>query len=258
VSYPANEGSCGAKRCAGCILENQMHPPNLPPWVVLHLPHVSTVVRDEVCGPFLIDGHELATEIDILTDQCKADLFPASTFGVAEVRASVSRALVDVERSLDGEREPDWVVDPGDNRSQATTCIAPETRDAYQATHYRADAAPPVVLRIGEPSARLRELHARWGVDASVFVTAFNPESRSLDEAENARRHEALREEIDRRGLRCLEGAGQHPTNGWPPERSFLVLGVDLDEAREWGARWQQNAVVWAGADAVPRLILLR
>lgn len=152
----------------------------------------------------------------------------------------------------------DWVVDPGDDRFEPSTCIAPETTDAYRETHYRVDAAPPFVLRIGEASARLRELHARWDVDASVFLTACNPESRSLDEAENTRRHEALREEIDRRGLRCLEGAGQHPSNGWPPERSFLVLGVDLDEAREWGARWQQNAVVWAGADAVPRLLLLR
>jgi hypothetical protein len=36
------------------------------------------------------------------------------------------------------------------------------------------------------------------------------------------------------------------------------VLGMALDAAQEVGRRYGQNAIVWAGADAVPELVLLR
>jgi len=41
-------------------------------------------------------------------------------------------------------------------------------------------------------------------------------------------------------------------------EKSFFALGVDLETAKNLGICYQQNAIVWAGADAVPKLILLR
>jgi len=129
---------------------------------------------------------------------------------------------------------------------------------AYEETQYCVEGTPACVLRIGEVSPGLAALHARWSVTASTFVTACNPTSQSLDDAANAQRHADLREELQRLGLPFLEGAGRHPDNGWPAEPSFLVLGLEFDEARELGNRWQQNAVVWAGADAVPRLLLLR
>ena len=53
-----------------------------------------------------------------------------------------------------------------------------------------------------------------------------------------------------------FRGQGRHSTNDWPPELSLLVLGLDLTEAREVGARWGQNAIVWSGLDAVPALIV--
>ena len=48
------------------------------------------------------------------------------------------------------------------------------------------------------------------------------------------------------------------PTGAWPEEKSFLALGVGEDTARKLGNRLHQDAVVWAGLDAVPRLLLLR
>ena len=35
-------------------------------------------------------------------------------------------------------------------------------------------------------------------------------------------------------------------------------MGLNLDTARNFGTRFDQNAVVWNAADAVPQLILLR
>lgn len=36
------------------------------------------------------------------------------------------------------------------------------------------------------------------------------------------------------------------------------MLRISLEAAKELGARYEQNAIVWAGADAMPQLILLR
>ncbi len=51
---------------------------------------------------------------------------------------------------------------------------------------------------------------------------------------------------------------GQHPSNSWAGEESFLVFGVSLEAAKALGRRFEQNAIVWSAADAVPQLILLR
>ena len=59
-------------------------------------------------------------------------------------------------------------------------------------------------------------------------------------------------------GLPFFDGLGQHPSNGWQGEASFLALGATRDQACDLGTRFEQNAIVWAGADVVPRLVLLR
>jgi hypothetical protein len=57
---------------------------------------------------------------------------------------------------------------------------------------------------------------------------------------------------------RMIEGAGYDPRGTWPEEKSFLVLGLDLETSRALGREFNQNAIVWAGTDAIPRLVLLR
>ena len=55
---------------------------------------------------------------------------------------------------------------------------------------------------------------------------ACNPFSRSLIDEENCARQATMLADLQRLGLRCTEGHGQHPSNDWPPEPSFLVLGL--------------------------------
>lgn len=74
----------------------------------------------------------------------------------------------------------------------------------------------------------------------------------------NAAAHARLGAELAAAGYRVVEGAGEDPDGRWPAEPSYLVLGMDLEAARELGRRYGQNAIVWAGADAVPELLLLR
>ncbi|MFD1558426.1 DUF3293 domain-containing protein [Paraburkholderia silviterrae] len=136
--------------------------------------------------------------------------------------------------------------------------IARDTIQAYLETHYEVLGEMPATLQIGQFNPALATLHDARHVACSAFVTACNPLSRRLDPQANAARQEALAHELAALGLTCIEGVGKHPSNQWPGEASFLVLGVTLDAARALGEKHGQNAIVWCGADAVPHLILLR
>jgi len=141
---------------------------------------------------------------------------------------------------------------------QRNSAIDPDTLRAYEETHYRVLGDAPATLRIGIPNPALAELHRAFSVDCSAFVTAANPFSTLIDAEANALRQAALADELHREGLRFIEGIGEHPSGQWPGEPSFLILGLPLDTAKQLGARHEQNAIVWCGADSVPQLILLR
>lgn len=136
--------------------------------------------------------------------------------------------------------------------------IAPAIVDSYRETLFEVALPEPCALRIGAANDVLVRWHALHRVKCSAFVTACNPGSEAFDGATNAARHRALGEELARRGLVFREGAGRHPSNGWPPEASWLAFGLAFADACELGRAWGQNAIVHAGADAVPRLVLLR
>ncbi|MFO1396955.1 MAG: DUF3293 domain-containing protein [Burkholderiales bacterium] len=129
---------------------------------------------------------------------------------------------------------------------------------AYRETHYRVLGTEPFTLRVDEHSAALAAAHERFRSDCSAFVTACNPFSENVGAATNARRHADLGLELARRRLAHIEGIGQDPSHRWPGEPSYLVFGLKLDAARTLGRELGQNAIVWSGDDAVPRLILLR
>jgi hypothetical protein len=128
---------------------------------------------------------------------------------------------------------------------------------AYRATHYRVAGVAPMTLRVDAPSPALAALHKAARVESSAFVTACNPFSQRCDDPANARRQAILEQELSDTGARFLNGIGENPAGDWA-EASFLVLGLSLDAAKALGQRYDQNAVIWAGCDAVPRLVLLR
>lgn len=132
------------------------------------------------------------------------------------------------------------------------------TLQAYRDTHYRVHASEPFTLRIGETCPALAAAHQSCRTDSSAFITAFNPFSQVLSDELNAQRHAQLRRELDLRSLKYIEGVGQHPSNQWPGEVSYLVFGLGLEAAKNLGSKFEQNAIVWSGADATPQLILLR
>jgi hypothetical protein len=59
-------------------------------------------------------------------------------------------------------------------------------------------------------------------------------------------------------GFPTNKGLGVDPSNEWPGEESVLVPSLSLDRAKLLGAEFGQNAIVRAGSDAVPQIILLK
>ena len=138
------------------------------------------------------------------------------------------------------------------------TVIDKDTIKAYHETHYRIEGDVRMTLLVGTRNASLAALHEVTKVESSAFVTGCNPFSKPFDPAANAQRQEALAQELTELRVKVIDGIGQHPSGEWPGEPSFLVLGLSLDAAKELGARYEQNAIIWAGPDAVPQLVLLR
>ena len=139
-----------------------------------------------------------------------------------------------------------------------TTLIDAETLAAYRETEYRVLGDQPFVLRVGQRCPELLSAHCQYSAAASVFITACNPFSHAVSDAENTERQERLAAELRARSLEFQPGMGQHPSNCWPGEPSYLIFGLSLEAAKALGKKFEQNAIVWAGEDGVTLLILLR
>ena len=114
------------------------------------------------------------------------------------------------------------------------------------------------MLRVDVANASLLQLYRDTGADRCAFITACNPRSQQWSDAANAERQARLERDLKEQTLVIWGGIGQHPSGLWPGEPSFLVMGISIDEAQALGRQYEQNAIVWCGPDAVPKLLLLR
>lgn len=129
---------------------------------------------------------------------------------------------------------------------------------AYSAAHYSVLAPEPFVLLVGSVSSGLADLMAAEKASCAAFITAWNPFSRVATTAENTAAQEALRCDLVALGVKSIPGFGKDLSGLWPGEDSLLVLGLDLERARDLGIKYGQNAILWTGLDACPQLVLLR
>jgi hypothetical protein len=129
---------------------------------------------------------------------------------------------------------------------------------AYHRALYQVRGPAAFTLRIDQSSPELLAAHQQSGVGCSAFLTACNPYSRLLPDAENDARHAHLIQRLDALDFRHWPGFGADPEGRWPGETSVLVFGIAQQLASELGRHFEQNAIVWAGSEAVPRLLLLR
>jgi hypothetical protein len=140
----------------------------------------------------------------------------------------------------------------------SASAIDPSTLQAYLETEYQVHGEPWFTLRVNQVSGDLLAAHKQQKTDCSAFLTACNPFSQPFDAAANEVRQAALAQELSHRSLVFWPGIGQHPSNEWPGETSFLVFGLTLEAAKVLATRFEQNAFVWNGSDALAQLIFLR
>lgn len=132
------------------------------------------------------------------------------------------------------------------------------TIQAFLETEYHVFGDSPFTLRIGEPNSPLAAACKQRCAECSAYITACNPNSTLLDDTANAERHISLQRELIERNLPFIEGVGKHPSSDRPGEASFLIFGIELEDAKDMSRELRQDAFVWAGPDCVPQLILLK
>lgn len=136
--------------------------------------------------------------------------------------------------------------------------LAADLIAAYEVTNFHVNADPAFILNVNKASAELKTLFKHNRVDSAAFITAWNPYSEALSSEENQARNGQLENELNQRSLKFIKGVGQDPLGQWTGEDSFLVLDISLEASKKLGVQFEQNAIVWAGKDAVPQLVLLR
>ncbi len=134
-----------------------------------------------------------------------------------------------------------------------------ETLAAYLTTDYWVLSAQgePFALCAGKVSERLISHYKSQAVSSALFITAFNPFSTPTPDRENQVSQARLRSRLSDLTPLVWHGEGRGRTGDWPPEPSFLALGVDYDAACTLGREFGQNAFIFAGADGIPSLVLL-
>jgi hypothetical protein len=138
------------------------------------------------------------------------------------------------------------------------TTLDPSLIKAYEDANYYVRTAQPFTIQIGLKSDGVASWFRKLGVASAAFVTAYNPFGVVLSDKENKLRNKKLRSDMDTLGLTSVNGFGQDKLGDWGQEDSFLIFGLNLEDAKAAGIKHEQNAIVWCGNDAIPQLILLR
>ena len=128
---------------------------------------------------------------------------------------------------------------------------------AYEETDYRVLEPEPFTMKIGIPSAGLARLYERTGARTATVITAWNPRSEKMSDAENEAAQARLVADLDRAGLRHLPALGADPKDQWKGEVSLLVPDAARETVEALGRKFGQNCIVWAEADALPKLLFL-
>lgn len=139
---------------------------------------------------------------------------------------------------------------------EAIPPLGAETLASYRAARYVVhDGDGVTTLRLDVHNPDLAALMRAHGAASACFVTAFNPFSEERTQEENEAANAGLRAWLRARGWPLLEGDGCCGEDDRDAERSFLAFGPSAEDAWALCVAFDQNAVVFAGADAVPVLL---
>ncbi len=129
----------------------------------------------------------------------------------------------------------------------------------YLATNYQVGTgAEMFILHINQYSVALSRLLSAYQKNCAAIITAYNPLSKPQSNEKNQIDHAKLGQVLEHYSCPVIESLNKDPSDIWPIEKSFCVLGLNLQVSKSLGQKFNQNAIVWADSSAVLRLILLR
>ena len=141
-------------------------------------------------------------------------------------------------------------------RGLSFMALPPDLLAAYENADYVVFGDPEIVLKIGEPSARLDALLDAEGATTAAFLTAANPRSEPRNPAENAAMLAKLDQIVASVGYPWRAAEGREPDGSWA-EPSRLVVGIWRENAETLGRLFKQNAIVWIERGKAPELLIL-
>ena len=129
--------------------------------------------------------------------------------------------------------------------------------DAYRVTDYVLflGDGQEVTLNIGARSADFDRVLDRRKAATAALVTAHNPRSVVLSEAENRMRHRELTGLLEARGYDYVLGEARDPTGAWKAELECVVFGIPPETGLELARRFHQYAIVFVTRGGVPELL---
>jgi hypothetical protein len=110
-------------------------------------------------------------------------------------------------------------------------------RAAYLETVYNAGG---VAFQFAQDNVGL----VLYGGKRFTLITAANPRSQNLSDAENAERNAQLRARLEASGRRFEASLGSSPSGDWQ-EHGFLIWDAPLVEVLRLGRAFGQNAIVY-------------
>ncbi len=126
---------------------------------------------------------------------------------------------------------------------------------AYRATDYAVQAPSSFTLHIGETSAACDALLVAHEAEGAAFLTAWNPFSQPMSDADNAAAQARLAADMEFVSTAIFSGEGKGQIGDWPPEPSLFALGITEADATRLAQKYLQNAFVWITRGQPARLV---
>jgi hypothetical protein len=101
----------------------------------------------------------------------------------------------------------------------------------------------------------LDSLMALHGVQCACYITADNPGSKKSTEEKNTKARQSLISALKRKKLTFFTGQGRPDNGTWPPEESFLVLGMSFRETMALAEKFGQTAIVFIHRGSPAKLV---
>ena len=136
--------------------------------------------------------------------------------------------------------------------------INDSTINAYFNANYYVMAEQPFYIKIGQKSKPLQDYCFKNNYQSAVFVTGYNPFSKIATDKLNLLAHNKLKLMLNNMDIELILCTASDLEKDWPDEVGVLAMDITLQEGKNIGNIFKQNAIVWIPDDWVPKIELLR